>query len=224
MQDRRRTVTTLVGMSSRPASRGPSGRRPGPSAGRPAGPSRGQASRRPSGGPTSRRHDDLADVDVHRRRRRTGLALAGLIALAVVLSALQIWVANPLAAAPDGRSLGDVYADLGAAGELSGQGFGAVMHVAGLIAAGVLVWFTVDRYEVGRPTLAVAGGMLLALAAPAYWLASFGMGVGLADTYGIGGGDHSRLSWAVYLLAILGLATVVREVVGGLRSAAEQAR
>lgn len=209
MQEPCRTLTTLVGMSSRPASRRPSG---------------GQASRRPSGGPTARRHDDLADVEAHRRRQRTGLALAGLIALAVVLSALQIWVVNPLAAAPDGRSLGDVYADLGAAGELSGQWFGAVMHVAGLVAAGVLAWFTLDRYEVGRPTLAVAGGMLLALSAPAYWLASFGMGMGLADTYGIGGGDHSRLSWAVYLLAILGLAVIVREIVGGLRAAAEQAR
>ena len=39
-----------------------------------------------------------------------------------------------------------------------------------------------------------------------------------------GGGDHSRLSWAVYLLAILGLAVIVREIVGGLRAAAEQAR
>jgi hypothetical protein len=206
-------------MSSRPAS-GPASR---PSSGRAGGrPSRGAA--RPAGGPTSRRHDDLADVQDHRARQRTGLGLAGLIVLAVVVSAVQIWVANPLAAAPAGTSLGQVYADLGAAGELSGQWFGVLMHAAGLIAAGVLAWFTVDRYEVGRPVLAVAGGMLLALSAPAYWLSSFGMGMALADTYQIGGGDHSPLSWGVYLLALVGLAVLVRELLTGLRAAAEQAR
>lgn len=209
------SVTRLVAMSSRPKSRRPSGSTGGR-------PSRGAAC--PTGGPTSRRHDDLADVAAHQRRQRTGLMLAGLIVLAVVCSALQIWVANPLAAAPDGKGLGEVYADLGAAGELSGQWFGAVMHVAGLVAAGVLVWFTLDRYEVGRPVLATAGGMLLALATPAYWLASFGMGMGLADTYQIGGGDHSRLSWAVYLVALVGVAVLVRELRGGLRAAAGQAR
>ena len=40
-----------------------------------------------------------------------------LVAALAVLSALQIFVLNPLAAAPDGRGLGRVYADLGAAGE-----------------------------------------------------------------------------------------------------------
>lgn len=174
------------------------------------------ASRRPS--------DPRAEAAAHRRRQRTGLALAGLIALAVLCSALQIWVLNPLAAAPGGRSLGQVYADLGAAGELSGQWFGAVMHAAGLAAAGVLAWFTLERYEVSRTVLAVAGGMLLALAAPAYWLSSFGMGMALADAYQIGGGDHSPFSWAVYLLALLGVAVLVRELFAGLRAAAEQAR
>lgn len=192
-------------MSSRPASR------------RPASPRPGTALR--TGGPAGRRHDDLADVAAHRRRRRIGLVLAGLIALAVVLSALQIWVANPLAAAPDGRGLGEVYADLGSAGEMSGQWFGVLMHVAGLAAAGILAWFSIDRYEVSRSVLAAAGGMLLALAAPAYWLASFGMGMGLADTYGIGGADHSRLSWAVYLLALVGVAVLVRELLAGRRAA-----
>lgn len=201
-------------MSSRPKSRRPSGSTGGR-------PSRGVA--RPAGGPTSRRHDDLADVAAHRARHRTGLVLAGLIVLSVVCSALQIWVFNPLAAAPDGKGLGEVYADLGAAGELSGQWFGAVMHVAGLVAAGVLAWFAVDRYEVGRPVLAGAGGMLLALAAPAYWLASFGMGMALADTYQVGGGDHSRFSWAVYLLALVGVVVLVRELLAGLRGAAAQA-
>lgn len=47
--------------------------------------------------------------------------------------------------------------------------------------------------------------VLLMFGAPAYFMASFGAGMGLADTYGISGGDYSPWARPLYLVSLLSL-------------------
>ena len=150
-----------------------------------------------------------------------GVVLPGLIAALAVLSALQIFVLNPLAAAPGERPLGQVYADLGTAGE-GGLPFlfSALILVAGLGVAAIL-WFIVWRREEVDPLAVLALGVAsLVAATPAYFIASFGMGMALADTYMIGGADHSPWAWPVYAASALALPALAVVVVLLLRGPA----
>ena len=47
--------------------------------------------------------------------------------------------------------------------------------------------------------------VLLTFGAPAYFMASFGAGMGLADTYGISGADYSPWARPLYLVSLLSL-------------------
>ena len=150
-----------------------------------------------------------------------GGVVPALVAALAVLSALQIFVLNPLAAAPDGRGLGRVYADLGAAGE-GGFPFvlSALILAAGLGVAAILVFIVWRREEVDPLAVLALGLASLVAATPAYFIASFGMGMALADTYGIGGADHSPWARPIYVLSALALAALVAVVVLLLRGPA----
>lgn len=154
-------------------------------------------------------------------RLAAGAAVPGLVAALAVLSALQIFVLNPLAAAPDGRGLGRVYADLGAAGE-GGFPFvlSALILAAGLGVAAILAFIVWRREEVDPLAVLALGLASLVAATPAYFIASFGMGMALADTYGIGGADHSPWARPIYVLSALALAALVAVVVLLLRGPA----
>ena len=132
-----------------------------------------------------------------------------------------MFVLNPLAAAPGDRGLGRIYADLSAAGQL-GVPFvlSAVILAAGLGVAAIL-WFLTWRREEVDPLAVLALGLAsLVAASPAYFMASFGPGMALADTYGIGGGDHSPWAWPIYVVSMLALAGLVAVVVLLLRGPA----
>ena len=150
-----------------------------------------------------------------------GGVVPALVAALAVLSALQIFVLNPLAAAPDGRGLGRVYADLGAAGE-GGFPFvlSALILAAGLGVAAILAFIVWRREEVDPLAVLALGLASLVAATPAYFIASFGMGMALADTYGIGGADHSPWARPIYVLSALALAALVAVVVLLLRGPA----
>ena len=60
----------------------------------------------------------------------------------------------------------------------------------------------------------------LVAASPAYFMASVGPGMALADTYGVGGGDHSPWAWPIYVVSVLALAGLVAVVVLLLRGPA----
>ncbi|WP_236610924.1 hypothetical protein [Microbacterium sp. UCD-TDU] len=64
-----------------------------------------------------------------------------------------------------------------------------------------------------RPLIPAMGFLvLLTLGAGGYFIASFGAGMGLADAFGIGGGDYSP--WARPLYAASALSAVALVVVG----------
>lgn len=139
------------------------------------------------------------------RRRTAATAIAGTavtIAYAY-LAVLQILVLNPLAAVP-GAGLEQIWADLAAANESLGvPGVLLGMTVGPVVALTLLVhalWGT----DPSPRNVATAYLALLAFGAPAYFVASLGAGMALADTYGISGGDHSP--WAQLLHATSGIA------------------
>lgn len=133
------------------------------------------------------------------------VAIVGTLAVIAfaTLAALQILVLNPLAAAP-GRTLPEIHAEMARWGESLGTPW-----VLGILLVGVAlaVAMLVDAWRDRSPHPPMyAGGYLglLTLGTPAYWLASFGAGMALADTFATTGGDHSP--WAAPLYVVSGTA------------------
>lgn len=138
-------------------------------------------------------------------------AIAGTIAvfLYAALAAVQILVLNPLAFAP-GKTLGQVHADLAQAGEAIGAPF--VLAILGLgPALAVLLMLLLSRQPaVGIRAIGIGYAVLLAFGAAAYFIASFGPGMALTDTYLTSGADHS--GWSFVLYAVSAVAIVVAAV------------
>ena len=154
-------------------------------------------------------------------RAAAGVVLPGTIVAVSVLSALQIFVLNPLAAAPGGRGLGQVYADLEEAGEGGFPFVFSALILAAGVGVGVTLWFLIRHRERADPLAVLALGLAALVAAvPSYWVASFGMGMALADTYMIGGADRSPWAGPVYALGALAVPALVTAVVVLLRGPA----
>ncbi|HWM16403.1 MAG TPA: hypothetical protein VNP97_07450 [Microbacterium sp.] len=139
---------------------------------------------------------------------RTAVVLAAvgtvLVSAYAGLAALQILVLNPLAAAP-GRELDQIHADMAAVGETLNAPMTAGVLGIGIGLAIVLFVLIAVRRD-ATPLAAVFSYLvLLAFGAPAYFVASFGAGMGLADTYMISGADYSPWARPLYLISFLGL-------------------
>lgn len=119
------------------------------------------------------------------------------------LALAQVLILNPLAAVP-GESLTQIIRDVEAAGESFGVWLVVVCLVLGPAAA--VVALVRARSATGAVPVAVVYLGLLALGALAYFWASFGPGMALADTYFIAGGDYSP--WGRLLYAVSGAALV----------------
>jgi hypothetical protein len=120
------------------------------------------------------------------------------------LAAVQILVLNPLAAAP-GLTLTEIRGRMSDAGESLMPG--TVLGILGLgvaMAIGVAVVCLVTRAHPVVPAMTFLA--VLMGGAPAYFVASFGPGMALADTFMIGGADASP--WAIPLFAVSALAAV----------------
>lgn len=141
-----------------------------------------------------------------RKRSSQGIAVIGTLAIMAygLLAIVQIAVLNPLAAAP-GVGLNQIQDDMAIAGETLGVWW-LFMVIGPVIAIAIMlrVWRRPDPLP-SRTVRAYL--LLLSLGAPAYFFASFGPGMALADTYLISGGDHSP--WAMPLYVISGLALTV---------------
>ncbi len=138
----------------------------------------------------------------------------GVIAVIVyaALAALQILVLNPVAAVP-GSSLAAIYAEMDAAGETMPVTMPLLILGFGVAAAIVVAVLSIrSRLEPAHSALLFL--LLLVLGAPGYFVASFGPGMNLADTFMIGGGDYSR--WSLVLFAV-SLAAAAAAVVLALR-------
>ena len=146
------------------------------------------------------------------QRRTLWIAIAGVLAVVAyaALAAVQIFVLNPLAAAP-GLSLDEIRFEMLGAGE-------SLMPVQASVILGVgvalAVMLAVVAVRTGAHPLVPAMGFLalLMLGAIGYFAASFGAGMALADTFGISGADYSP--WARPLYAVSALSAVALVAVG----------
>lgn len=149
---------------------------------------------------------DSGSQEMAARRLQT-VTIAGLGTAVTVgyacLAVLQILVLNPLAAVP-GAGLDQIWAGLATAGESLGAPRVLVIMGVGPLVALALLLFAATSAETAPPTVATAYLTLVVFGSPAYFVASFGAGMALADTFGINGGDYSP--WARPLHATSGIA------------------
>lgn len=146
------------------------------------------------------------------RRQTLWISIAGVLAVTAyaALAAVQILVLNPLAAAP-GLTLDEIGAEMASAGE--GLGQGAMFFILGIGVVLAVVLAVVSLGRNAQPLVPTIGFLvLLMLGAIGYFAASFGAGMGLADTFGISGADYSP--WARPLYAVSALSGVALVVVG----------
>ncbi|MEU2199201.1 hypothetical protein [Isoptericola sp. NPDC019482] len=141
-----------------------------------------------------------------------------LVACYATVMVLTILVLEPLAAMP-GMTRAEIFAALAAAGVSVA---GKVPFLVGWAALGVglsVAGCAVALRGRVAPDTALAWQLaVLALGAPAYFWAAFDMGMDLADTFMITGGDHSAIppvlyavsGWALVALVALQIPRVVR--------------
>lgn len=139
----------------------------------------------------------------------TALVL-GYAALAIV----QTLYLNPLAAAP-GRTLAQIHSDLSAANE----GLGAPMVFAflgiGPMFAIVVLGLAVTRGITNPWATAVIYLAVLTAGPAAYFVASFGAGMALADTYGISGADYSPWARPLYIVSLAAAVSLMAAAIIG---------
>lgn len=146
------------------------------------------------------------------------ISIVGVLAVLAyaALAAVQILVLNPLAAAP-GRTLDEIRFAMSDAGEslMPGQTF----FILGVGVALAVVLAVVVVGTGAHPLVPVLGFLaLLMLGAIGYFAASFGAGMGLADAFGISGGDHSPWALPLYVVSVLsGVVLVAVGVVASVR-------
>lgn len=141
------------------------------------------------------------------RRRHIAVALIGVILVAAfaALGALQILVLNPLAAVP-GKTLEQIRDEMAVQGESLGPGPVVIFVAIGLVLALLVLVLAAPRKDATVRGIASAYLVILAAGSPAYFVASFGAGMALADTFMISGADYSP--WANVLYAVSGLAVL----------------
>ncbi|MET2012624.1 hypothetical protein ABXJ56_13845 [Microbacterium chocolatum] len=153
-----------------------------------------------------------------RQRRSTGavaIATAGAVAVAAyaTVAILQILLWNPLAAAP-GLSLTEIHDEMAAAGErVFAPGVIGFLLVGPLLAVFLLI--AARRPDTTRSATAIGYLGVLAGGAVAYFLASFGPGMALADTFLISGADAAPAGWillGVSAASVIALVAVVVSV------------
>ncbi|MDQ0095323.1 hypothetical protein [Paeniglutamicibacter psychrophenolicus] len=137
------------------------------------------------------------------RAVRAALAGFGLVACYAVVGALQILVWNPLAAVP-GATLAEIRAQMAGAREHAGTPLVVAWSLTGiLLGAGVLV--AALRRKISAAGAVTLSLLLIVLGAPSIMVASFPSGMGLADTFGISGGDHAPWGALLYLASAAAL-------------------
>jgi len=131
------------------------------------------------------------------------VALLGpvLVACYATVMVVTVMVLEPLAAMPDLTS-----AQITAALEADGTSMTAQLVVLLILAllgvgAAVAAGLAGIRRAVLPGTALQLQLALLALGAPAYFIGSFGVGMGLADAFGIDGGNHSAVPAVLYALS-----------------------
>ncbi|WP_232466120.1 hypothetical protein [Diaminobutyricimonas sp. LJ205] len=159
-------------------------------------------------------------------RDRSAVIMAAAIGFVVtvgyaIAGSLQILVWNPLAAVP-GATLSEIEQGLARASESLGTSLVIGWAIiGGVLAAGILI-AAVLRLSVRLPQVVQADLVLLVLAAPTFWAASFPAGMGIADTFHTTGAPHSPWGAPLYAVSAAALlALLVMVAVAQRRATAE---
>lgn len=142
-----------------------------------------------------------------RTASRIGLStIFSLLAIgAVVFATLHILVWNPMAKMP-GMPLSEIYAAMDEAEQPTGVAFVAVW--AGLFIAASIAFpicCSLTRFAGHRSTrrIIVTGAMLIAAVGVTQWFAGFSIGMSLADTFFVSGGDSAATGVALSVVTTL---------------------
>ena len=154
------------------------------------------------------------------RRPTFVIAVLGTLAVGLyaVWGAVQILVLNPLAAAP-GMTLTEIHTALTAANERIGVIAVVAFLASGLVIAVIAATVLVSRRAAPELAAAVFLGILV-LGTPAYFVASFGPGMALADTFMISGADASPWAAPLYVVSLLAQGAILGVALRGRRRAA----
>lgn len=132
------------------------------------------------------------------------------------LALVQILYLNPLAAAP-GRTIAEIHADLALANESLGAPAGIAVMGIGPAFAIVILGLAVGRRVTNPWGTALIYLAVLTAGPAAYFVASFGAGMALADTYMISGADYSPWARALYVISLAAAVSLVATVIGGAK-------
>ncbi|CAO1650473.1 hypothetical protein I6E81_09865 [Salinibacterium sp. NG22] len=139
------------------------------------------------------------------RRTRLSISTGTVVAMmaVVTIGILNIFIWNPLTKAP-GLTLDEIYAAMTAAGELGPDPFPWIWAIfwplVALAFAGLTALPTFANIITVRGML-ILSCVILSVAIFFHWFAGFSMGMGLADTFFVSGGDAASPGM---LLSILG--------------------
>ncbi|MGO3885408.1 MAG: hypothetical protein ACTJHU_03840 [Mycetocola sp.] len=155
-------------------------------------------------------------------RSTPAAAVAGaiLITAYAVLGTLQILVLNPMAVRP-GLSLFEIHREMAAQNEELDPVFPLIFAGVGVLLAVAVVAVAFAWSGATTEIVLVAVGVILMLGAPAYWIASFGPGMSLADAFYTSGGDHAPWAIPLYAVSIAGFVCVITLLVRQVMRAAQ---
>jgi len=143
------------------------------------------------------------------RMQTLWISIVGVLAVTIyaALAAVQILVWTPLASAP-GLTLDQIRAELSGAGESLNAPTTIMILGAGVVLALALAVIVITSRAV--PMIAAAGFLsLLMLGAPGFFIASFGPGMALADTFMISAGIYLPGVRAFYITSASAAALLV---------------
>lgn len=134
-----------------------------------------------------------------------------LIACYATVGAFQVLVWNPQAAVP-GATLDEIRTAMAGANESLAAPLVLAWAVIGVLLAGLVLIAAQRDPGLWMSTVVRIDLLLLVLAAPSHWFASFPAGMGIADTFATTGGDHTPWGGLLYLVsavAMIALAFVI---------------
>ncbi|WP_341952486.1 hypothetical protein [Salinibacterium sp. TMP30] len=144
-------------------------------------------------------------------RLAIGLGTVAVTLATVAVGTLHIVVWNPIAAMP-GLDLDAIYGQMAAAGESPSAiliWLWAAFWTFTAVAFGVACLVPQIGARMSARTLATAGLTVVGLTLAFHWVAGFNMGMSLADTFAISGGDAAISGPALSILGQLCLVTIV---------------
>ena len=128
-----------------------------------------------------------------------------------VFGAVHVLVWNPLAAVPS-ATLAQIHAEMDWANESLATPLVMTWTVMGiLLAAGVLAASLTRKISAARAT--TLNLLLIVLGAPSLMFASFPAGMGIADTFGISGGDYAPWGGLLYVTSAVALVLLAIQMV-----------